>query len=183
MTTWMLLEYSDDLLVKLFSHIDLPDFVRLFDLTELATYSAFSPLLVKDDADGKLSRLMRQAPADWPGLMIDSEHTSHALLNHLRHILIVRLNQNVKGMLRYWNPDIARHFFPACTEANLIDWLGPVSRLQWHSTSTPERQILDNPCASTWLEAATTSLLALSAEQQQSINLKIQSPTSSGQES
>lgn len=60
MTTWMLLEHSDELLAKLFSHSDLPDFVPLFDSTELAAYSAVSPLLVKDDAQGKLSRLVRQ---------------------------------------------------------------------------------------------------------------------------
>lgn len=86
-------------------------------------------------------------------------------------------------MLRYWSPSIASHFFPACTDENRTDWLGPISCLQWQSTLATEWQTVDNPHANLWLHAAAKPLLALSIEQQQSLNLKSQFSNFNGQES
>jgi hypothetical protein len=183
MSVWMLLEPKEQLLAELFRHVDHPDFVPLFDSTELAIYAAFSPLLVADDSAQTLSRLVRQAPTDWPGLLIESEHSRDALLAHLRHLLIVRFEQTRRGMLHYWNPKVAGPLFFACTHENLADWLGPISRLQWHSTSDTNWQALDNPTAASWLATATKPLLSISLEQSQALEQTLPPLMPNGQES
>ncbi|MGV8863914.1 MAG: DUF4123 domain-containing protein [Pseudomonas sp.] len=183
MTNWMLLERTDDLLPALFRQIDHPDFVPLFDTTELGLYSEFGPLLVKDNYQGALLQAMKHAPDNWPGLIIESEHSREALLEHLRHILIVRFELTRKGMLRYWNPSVASHFFPACSDENLNLWLGPISRLSWHIPSKAEWQGLDNPGAKAWQSATPNRLLTLAIEQCHALEQQRQPSKPTGQES
>jgi Domain of unknown function (DUF4123) len=177
MTTWMLLEHRDDLLPALFRQMGYLDYEGLFESTELATYSEFGPLLVKDDNDGTLLELMQAAPGDWPGLVIESEHRPEALLDHLRHLLIVRFEQTRIGMLRYWSPAVAERFFPTCTDSSL--WLGPISRLAWHTASEIGWQSLNNPQAGAWQSPSHDQRLTLSAEQNQALAKHL----SDGQES
>ncbi|MEB0122175.1 DUF4123 domain-containing protein [Pseudomonas sp. CCI1.2] len=94
MNIWMLLEPRKSLLAELFQHVDHPAFTPLFTSTEMAGYVEFSPLLVADESRQALSRSVRPAPGDWPGLIIESEHSCEALLAHLRHIFIVRFEQS-----------------------------------------------------------------------------------------
>lgn len=179
MTTWMLLEHTDHVLPALFRQMGRPDFVRLFDSTELMIYSQFSPLLVKDDSDGTLLQAIKDAPTHWPGLVIESEHSVEAVREHLRHLLIIRFKQTRKGILHYWNPAVAECFFPACTDENLNLWLGPISRLNWYASSESGWQCLDNPHATTWLPSTSNHLLVLSAEQ----SLALEQYIANGQES
>lgn len=179
MTTWMLLEHTDPLLPSLFRQMGRPDFVRLFDSTELMIYSPFSPLMVKDDSNGTLLRAIKEAPTQWPGLVIESEHRAEAVLEHLRHLLIISFEQTRKGMLHYWSPAVAERLFPACTDENLTLWLGPISRLNWHASRETGWQGLGNPHASTWLPTPSNHLLALSAEQ----SLALEQYIANGQES
>jgi hypothetical protein len=187
MTNWMLLERTDDLLPALFRQMGRPDFVSLFGSTELALYSEFSPLLVKDNHQGSLLQAMKHAPDNWPGLIIESEHSREALLEHLRHILIVRFEPTRKGMLRYWNPGVASHFFPACTDENRNLWLGPICRLSWHvSASAPsevEWQGVDNPHAELWNPVTPTRPLTLAIEQCHALEQHRQQSNPTGQES
>ncbi len=179
MTTWMLLERTDDLLPALFRTMGHPDFVELFDSTELASYSDSSPLLVHDDSDGALLGAMQTAPGCWPGLVIESEHSNEEVRKHLRHILIVRFGQNRTGMLRYWNPDVARCFFPACSDDALGLWFGPIRRVSWHSPRESQWQSLDNPSAHLWQAPSSNHRLMLSAEQSHGLK----HPLQNGQES
>lgn len=169
MNKWMLLEPREQPLAESFRRVDYPDFVSLFDTTELSIYSELGPLLIADDSDALLSQWVHQVPAEWPGLIIESEHSSEDLRAHLRHILIVRFEQTRKGVLRYWNPKVAASFFPACTDENLTDWLGPISRLQWHSPCVEKWQTLDNPYASQWRSSAAKPL-SISVEQRQALD-------------
>lgn len=179
MTTWMLLEHTDHLLLSLFRQMGRPDFVRLFDSTELMIYSQFSPLLVKDDRDGTLLQAIKEAPTHWPGLVITSERSGEAVLEHLRHLLIIRFKQTRKGMLHYWSPAVAECFFPACTDENLNLWLGPIGRLNWHASPETGWQSVDSPYANTWLPTTSNHLLVLSAEQ----SLALEQYVANGQES
>jgi hypothetical protein len=174
MTTWMLLEHRDNVLPALFRLMDYPDFTPLFEATELAAYADISPLLVKDDGDGTLLAALHAAPRDWPGLVIESEHSTGTLLNHLRHLLIVRFEQTRTGMLRYWSPNVAGRLFPPC--ADLKPWLGPISRLAWYSDA--EWTELNNPDAA-WQPPSSDHRLTLSEEQSQALSKQ----TSNGQES
>lgn len=177
MTTWMLLERNDDLVPALFRQMNNPDFVELFDSTELAAYADFSPLLVTDDSDGTLLKALQTAPGHWPGLVIESEHGTQAVLRHLRRLLIVRFEENRKGMLRYWSPQVAERFFPACTDLTL--WLGPISRLAWHTSLETGWKELNNPQTACWQPPSSDQRLALSAEQSRVLSKH----TSNGQES
>lgn len=165
MTTWMLLDRTDDLLPALFRTMDHPDFVELFNSTELARYSESSPLLVRDNSDSTLLEAMRTAPGTWPGLVIETTQPDEDVRDHLRHILIVRFEPIRKGMLRYWTPDVASHFFPVCSEQALTLWLGPIRRLSWHSPRESQWQSLDNPHATAWHAPSSDNRLMLSAEQ------------------
>jgi hypothetical protein len=175
MSTWILLDRTEDLLPALFRQMNNPDFVELFDSTELAIYADMGPLLVKDDGDGTLLHVTQAAPATWPGLVIESEHSAQALLDHLRHIIIIGFEQSRKGMLRYWSPTVAQHFFPACTTENLNFWLGPISRLSWHSSGENQWQSVDNPRANLWQTPSSNQRLTLSTEQEQALELYIRS--------
>jgi hypothetical protein len=177
MTTWMLLQRTDDLLPALFRQMNNPDFVELFDSTELAVYADSSPLLVTDDSDGTLLEAMRTAPGTWPGLVIESEQPSEAVREHLRQILIVRFEENRKGMLRYWSPKVAERFFSTCTDFNL--WLGPISRLAWATSLETGWRELNNPQVACWQPPSSDQRLTLSAEQSQALSKHI----SNGQES
>ncbi|MEB0094448.1 DUF4123 domain-containing protein [Pseudomonas sp. CCI1.2] len=183
MSIWMLLEPRKSLLAELFQHVDHPEFTPLFASTEMAAYVEFSPLLVADDSGQALSRSVRLAPGDWPGLIIESEHSCEALLAHLRHILIVRFDQTRTGMLRYWNPAVAERLFSACTEENIASWLGPIDRVHWYSADATEWQTRNTPHAASWLPTGTPSLLSISVEQSRSLNQPLQSTISNGQES
>lgn len=171
MTTWMLLERDDDLLPALFRQMNNPDFVELFDSTELAAYANFSPLLVTDDSDGTLLKALETAPDDWPGLVIESEHGTQAVLQHLRRLLIVRFEENRKGMLRYWSPKVAERFFPTCADFNL--WLGPITRLTWYTSLETSWRELSNPQVACWQPPSSEQRLTLSPEQSQALSKRI----------
>ncbi|MDY7561568.1 DUF4123 domain-containing protein [Pseudomonas sp. AB6] len=183
MSIWMLLEPRKSLLAELFRQVDHPQLTPLFASTEMAAYVDSSPLLVTDDAKQALSHSVRQAPCDWPGLIIESENSHDALLAHLRHLLIVRFEQTRIGMLRYWHPAVAERLFSACTDENIADWLGPIDRVHWYSADATKWQTRNNPHAAHWLPANTPSWLSISVEQSQSLNQPLQSTISNGQES
>jgi hypothetical protein len=175
MKRWFLLERTEHLLPNIYRQVALPELTRLFDSTPLAPYDEQSPLLVKDDAS-KLFAAIQQAPEQWPGLMLHSEHSTTAVLAHLRQILFVNFDQNRKGVLRYSNPTTASYFFPACTAVELKFWLGPLTHLSWYGGSWPEKataemkwHALENPAANEWQAPAVGHQSALSSSQQQAL--------------
>jgi len=175
MKRWFLLERTEHLLPNLYRQVALPELTRLFDSTPLAPYDEQSPLLVKDDAS-KLFAAIQQAPEQWPGLMLHSEHSTTAVLAHLRQILFVNFDQNRKGVLRYSNPTTASYFFPACTAVELKFWLGPLTHLSWYGGSWPDKSTaemkwhaLENPAANEWQAPPIAHQSALSSGQQQAL--------------
>ncbi|EPJ84527.1 MULTISPECIES: DUF4123 domain-containing protein [Pseudomonas] len=180
MNTWFLLERTEHLLPNLYRQVAQPDLTRLFDSTSLAGYDEQSPLLVKDD-DSKLSAAILQAPEQWPGLMLHSDHSTEAVLAHLRQILFVNFEENRKGVLRYSNPATASYFFPACTVDELRFWLGPLTRLSWYGGSWPDRATgqmrwheMENPAAHQWQALTFAHQAALSSNQQQALETQQQ---------
>ncbi|MGE6793729.1 DUF4123 domain-containing protein [Pseudomonas guineae] len=135
---WLLLEYKDDLLERLYRSGSNPDPYRLFDDTELTPYADHGPLLVNAAENSAIADDFIARPDDWAGLQIDSSQPLHAVLRHLRHILFVGFDSERKGVLRYSNPRTASYFFPALEEGELSIWLGPIRRLSWHSATWRE---------------------------------------------
>src|SRR5690606_24230578 len=102
--SWLLLEYSDDLVQRLYQHGENPDPYRIFDQTELANCADQSPLLINTAETPALAHAFSEEPSRWPGLQIDSGTSVDNLLRHLRHILFIGFDQQRKGVLRYSNP-------------------------------------------------------------------------------
>lgn len=110
MNTWLLLERTNSVLPQLYRKIGAPQLSMLFDTTELAAYTEQSPLLVTTDENSDLLNAVQQTPEDWPGLIIQSEQPTVAVLAHLRQILLVRFEALGRGVLRYSNPVTASYF-------------------------------------------------------------------------
>src|SRR5690554_5366159 len=131
LSTWLLLDFDEGLPKRLYQWGDQPDPLRLFDETELAGYSAQSPLLVSAEHNPRLIRAFNDEPGNWPGLLLATPHPLPLVLRHLRHILIIGFAGQRKGVLRYYNPRTASYFFPA-QPVELAALLGPIQQLSWH---------------------------------------------------
>lgn len=169
--SWLLLEYSDDLVRRLYQRGENPDPHRLFDQTELAGCSDQSPLLVSTAENPSIAHAFSQEPSQWPGLKLHCSESVENLLRHLRHILFIGFDQQRKGVLRYSNPRTASYFF-AATQGALPVWLGPIQRLSWHggtwrdSAVGQERwQRLENTRAADWDSHGVLDLLLLNQQQ------------------
>ena len=177
MNTWLLLEHTEALHPQLYRQVRQPTPICLFDSTEVALYREQSPLLIEAPRSSVLFAAVRRIPEHWPGLIIDSAVPSEQLLAHLRHRLFIRFGpDNRRGLLRYWSPNTARYFFPACAPEALGLWLGPISHLSWYGATWPgiaEAQRhwhdLPNHRAATWQPEANLPSFALTAELEQAL--------------
>ncbi|WP_426142623.1 DUF4123 domain-containing protein [Pseudomonas sp. DWP3-1-2] len=175
MSAWILLERTGVLLPNLYRHIELPEIARLFDSTRLAAFDEQSPLLVKH-AGSKLVSAIQQAPLQWPGVILHSEHGRAAVLAHLRQILFVNFEQTRQGVLRYSNTSTASYFFPACSATELKFWLGPLNHLSWYGGTWRDKATgqlrwheIENAAANDWAEPTFAHLPTLSSTQQQAL--------------
>ncbi|MDF3193067.1 DUF4123 domain-containing protein [Pseudomonas sp. 1928-m] len=138
---WLLLDYRDDLAERLYRAGGNPDPHRLFDDTELASCADQSPLLISAAENLSVAADFIAQPESWAGLQIDSAQPVQAVLQHLRHILVIGFDGERKGVLRYSSPRTASYFFPAVEESALPIWLGPIRRLCWHAATWRESAV------------------------------------------
>ncbi|WP_193074209.1 DUF4123 domain-containing protein [Pseudomonas sp. FME51] len=172
---WLLLDFRDDLLKRLYQQDGELDLYRLFDNTELASYSAQSPVLVNIECSPGLLMAFHEEPKHWPGLLLQTSQCSAELLQHLRHILIVNFEGERKGVLRYYNPRTASYFFVG-QRTGLATWLGPIEKLSWYggtwrdeAEETTGLHTTTNPVADTWQPSTTQEPLRLTHEQEQAL--------------
>ncbi|MCQ2028246.1 DUF4123 domain-containing protein [Stutzerimonas zhaodongensis] len=173
---WLLLERTEHLLPKLYHLGEDPSPIRLFDDTELAACEEESPLLINARANPSLLAAVQNEPHSWPGLVLETTGTTQDLLVHLRHILVIRFDQERRGVLRYSRPRTASYFFPASDTVIRPLWLGPIQRLSWYGGTWHERadgreawQQIDNRQAQMWRPATTDHELHLSATQERAL--------------
>lgn len=170
LSTWLLLDFDEELPKRLYQWGDQPDPFRLFDETELAGYSAQSPLLVRAENNPGLLRAFNDEPDEWPGLLLATPHPSASLLCHLRHILIIGFAGHRKGVLRYYSPRTASYFFPV-QPVELAAWFGPIQQLSWHggtwrdeAENTVQLHTMTNPAAPDWRPEAQCQLFHIGSE-------------------
>lgn len=170
LSTWLLLDFNEELPKRLYQRGDQPDPLRLFDETELASYSAQSPLLVRAEHNPKVLRAFHDEPDDWPGLLLTTPHPLPLLLQQLRHILIIGFDGQRKGVLRYYNPRTASYFFPA-QPVELAAWFGPIQQLSWHggtwrdeAEKTVQLHTMTNSSASDWRPEANCQTFHIGSE-------------------
>ncbi|MHC8352707.1 DUF4123 domain-containing protein [Pseudomonas sp. RT4P38] len=176
MNTWILLERPAAQLKTLYSLAPHPDTQMLFADTQLSSFAEQSPLLVRLNNQPTLNQAIEQNPAQWPGLLIESTCDAPSVLAHLRQMLIVKFDQQRKGVLRYSNPTVASYFFGACTAQDLGLWLGPINRLRWFGATWVVKAAgeaswnqLDNLHATDWSIERTHGVLSLSAAQEDAL--------------
>lgn len=134
---FMLLELDEPLLQRIYRLEPDPRPQALFADTELDTHIKHGPLLIQLTPGSPCLSDYRQKPEQWPGLLLSSWQPADELLVHLRSMLIVRFEGKRKGILRYYDPQVASYFFPA-TEA-VATWLGPIEQLFWYCPTWADR--------------------------------------------
>lgn len=176
MNTWILLERPAAQLKTLYSTATHPDTQKLFAGTSLNPFAEHSPLLVRLNNQPTLRQAIEKTPAEWPGLLIESACDTPSVLAHLRQMLIVKFDQQRKGVLRYCNPTVASYFFAACSAQDLSLWLGPINALRWfgatwasQATGASGWQQLNNLHATDWRIERTHRELVLSAAQEEAL--------------
>ena len=176
MNRWILLERPAARLKTLYSLATHPDTQKLFANTSLNSFVERGPLLVRLNDQPTLTRAIEQTPTEWPGLLIDSETDTSSVLAHLRQMLIVKFDQQRKGILRYSDPTVASYFFAACTSQDLSLWLGPINSLSWYgatwaaqATGETGWQHLNNLDATDWRIERTHREMSISAAQEDAL--------------
>ncbi|WP_347903513.1 DUF4123 domain-containing protein [Pseudomonas purpurea] len=176
MTISVLLERTDDLLEKIYRHLEDPNLSLLFDTTELALYADQSPLWLETPTHSAFLEAIRNEPVNWPGLIIESEADAQTLLTHLRHILLVRFGQGRKGVLRYSHPTTASYLFPVDDVQAGPTWMGPISCLTWYGGTWSDLALggqrwisIDNPKALQWKAVENMTPVHLSAPYEQAL--------------
>jgi len=134
---FMLLELNEPLLQRIYRLEPDPRPEALFANTELSTHLEQGPWLIQLTPDSPCLFDYRQTPEQWPGLLLSSVQPSDELLVHLRSMLIVRFEGKRKGVLRYYDPQVASYLFSA-TEA-VAPWLGPIEQVFWYGPTWAER--------------------------------------------
>jgi hypothetical protein len=134
---FMLLEWDESLLQRIYQLEPDPQPYALFSGTELDAHLAQGPWLIQLASDSSVLSAYRQSPEQWPGVLLSSAQPVEELLAHLRQMLVVQFEGNRKGILRYYDPLVASYLFPA-TDA-ITSWLGPIEQLFWHSATWAER--------------------------------------------
>lgn len=130
---FMLLELDEPLLQQIYQLEPDPQPHALFADTDLDAHIEQGPWLIQLTQDSSLLSAFRQTPEQWPGMLFSSAQPVNELLAHLREMLVVQFDGNRKGVLRYYDPQVASYLFPA-TEA-VASWLGPIEQLFWHGAT------------------------------------------------
>jgi hypothetical protein len=134
---FMLLELDEPLLQRIYRLEPDPRPEALFADTELSAHIEQGPWLIQLTPDSPWLSDYRQTPEQWPGLLLSTGQRTDELLVHLRSMLIVRFERKRKGVLRYYDPQVASYLFSA-TEA-VVTWLGPIEQLFWHGPTWADR--------------------------------------------
>lgn len=173
---WLLLDYQDDLLERLYREGDHPDPQGLFTDTELEPYADHSPRLINAAENPAIATAFLSNPSAWGGLQIDSQHPVQVVLQHLRHILFIGFGGGRRGVLRYFSPRTASYFFTALEASEWPIWLGPIGKLSWYGATwgeSAERQAhwyrLENVHAEQWQSDLQIKPLTLGANQAQAL--------------
>jgi hypothetical protein len=130
---YMLLECDDALLQRIYQLEADPQPQALFAQTELAAHIEQGPWLMRLAPDSQLLVAYRQAPEQWPGVLLSSSRATDEALAHLRKILVVQFEGERKGVLRYYDPIVASYLFPATEAINA--WLGPIEQFVWYGAT------------------------------------------------
>lgn len=60
------------------------------------------------------------------GIFVISDAEPRVLRKHFRRFLIVQNDAGAAVYFRYYDPRVLKVFLPACNQAELVDWYGPV---------------------------------------------------------
>jgi hypothetical protein len=113
----------------------------LFEGTELHALREEGPALVDLRTCPALAEWSYSQTDVWRGLLIVSEASSAALLEHLRRMLTVTVGLHHRALLSFYNPNTASYFFDACNALELSRWLGPIEQLHWFGGTWADRAI------------------------------------------
>ncbi len=99
--------------------------VSLYRGSAEENYDTFAPYLVSADAD-TLEWIVATLWTEHWGILVRSPIDLPALRTHFRKFLMVKSPTGDPWYFRYYDPRVLAGFLPACTEAELSDFFGPV---------------------------------------------------------
>ncbi len=140
---YLLLEWDEAMQQRIYQLEADPDPQPLFADTELSAHIDQGPWLVHVAPESQWLSAYRQAPEQWPGILLASKQSVEELVAHLRKILVVQFDGQRKGLLRYYDPQVASYFLPATETTDT--WLGPIEQIVWHGSTWGERA--NNTCS------------------------------------
>lgn len=173
-TLYWLAETSTVQLADIYKLEPDPNPVALLDDTPFAPQRDQGPILFSLSVNGQMVEALRTKPAEFTGLLLTTRYPPGQLMQQLRSLLAASFGRHHKALLRFYDPRVASYLFPACTEALLTRWLGPISQLFWYggtwADSAEQRyvwQALSQPDARPLLSGQPA--LALSDEQERAL--------------
>jgi hypothetical protein len=116
---------APDLLKNLYEHE--PEYCCLYRGELQPDIATVAPYLVRLESGAEFAELvLREGWGVHWGVFVVSVADLRTLRNHFREFLHVELPDRNTVLLRYYDPRVLRTFLPACNEAELAAFFGPV---------------------------------------------------------
>jgi hypothetical protein len=100
----------------------------LFEGEVASALADVAPYLMMIDPNGGYLRNWARHWGKCAGILFTTSADSHDLYAHLRHIFIVKDEQDQPYFFRFYDPRVLRIFLPTCTPQQLSEFFGPVRR-------------------------------------------------------
>lgn len=126
----LLLQATPEAMRSLFKNGQAPTIEWLFAGTSLNDVKEQGPLLT-EITNTPIYQSYQESSDVWLGHIIYTQATQSELLKHLRSLLTIRFYTEDKGILNYFNPQVASYFFKM-PEEQLPYWLGPMDLFAWY---------------------------------------------------
>lgn len=85
-----------------------------------------APHLVAADPFGAFGEWTRERAAPHWGVWLRSDGTFEAVRRHLRRFLLARDEAGLRYRFRFYDPRVLSALLPVCSEAELVDFFGPI---------------------------------------------------------
>lgn len=138
--TWFILNNGADpeQIKRIFKYHTQPNPYSLFDQTLLSEIKENGPYVLRVDDSPKFMQSYLADSQLWQGIMLETNATSEQLLSHLRNLLLVRFEEEQKGILNYYHQQVATYFFQM-PEYLLPFWLGPINKVVWYGATWQDK--------------------------------------------
>lgn len=137
---WFILNnpLDQDQIKRLYKYHSNPRPYYLYENTLLEEGKEQGPYVVRVDDSPKFIQSYLDDANLWQGMMLETKVDKEQLLSHLKNMLVVRFEQEQKGLLNYFHPQVATYFFQM-PDYLLPFWLGPIDKITWYGATWQDK--------------------------------------------